>query len=82
MLRYSSHIFCTTCVATARCSYRCEATPSGYRDINISVMFDGHVCEIQIQLAAILQVKAGAHKVTGFLAIFKSTCPPPPCMPP
>ena len=55
-------------IATARRSYRGEPTPSGYRDINISVMFGGHVCEVQIQLAAILEVKAGAHKVTGLPA--------------
>ena len=33
------------------------ATSTGYRDINMSVKFRGHVCEIQIQLAAILEVK-------------------------
>ena len=36
---------------------RGKATATGYRDINMSVKFEGHVCEIQIQLAAILEVK-------------------------
>ena len=43
--------------------FRGEPTPTRYRDINISVAFEGHVCEIQIQLAAILEIKEGAHKV-------------------
>jgi len=38
------------------------ATSTGYRDINMSVKFRGHVCEIQIQLAAILEVKHDGHK--------------------
>ena len=33
----------------------------GYRYINMSVKFRGHVCEIQIQLAAILEVKHDGH---------------------
>ena len=37
------------------------ATSTGYRDINMSVKFRGHVCEIQIQLAAILEVKHDGH---------------------
>ena len=36
---------------------RGKATNTGYRDINMSVKFRGHVCEIQIQLAVILEVK-------------------------
>ena len=36
-------------------------TSTGYRDINMSVKFRGHVCEIQIQLAAILEVKHDGH---------------------
>ena len=36
---------------------RGKATSTGYRDINMSVKFRGHVCEIQIQLAAMLEVK-------------------------
>ena len=32
--------------------YRGKATASGYRDINMNVKFEGHVCEIQIQLVS------------------------------
>ena len=40
---------------------RGKATSTGYRDINMSLKFEGHVCEIQIQLAAILEVKHDGH---------------------
>ena len=43
--------------APSRFTVRGEPTSTGYRDINISVEFEGHVCEIQIQLAALLEIK-------------------------
>ena len=37
--------------------FRADPTSMGYRDINMNVAYAGHVCEIQIQLAAILEIK-------------------------
>lgn len=34
-----------------------RGAPSGYRDINIHLKFGGHVCEVQIVLAAVLVIK-------------------------
>ena len=36
---------------------RGTASAIGYRDINFNIIFCGHVCEIQIQLAAVLEVR-------------------------
>jgi len=37
--------------------FRAGPTSMGYRDINLNVGYAGHVCEIQIQLAAMLEIK-------------------------
>ena len=44
-------------VMSVKNRFRGKATATGYRDINMSIKFEGHVCEIQIQLAAILEIK-------------------------
>lgn len=35
---------------------------TGYRDMTVNISYEGHVCELQIELAAMLEVKYDAHK--------------------
>ena len=41
--------------------FRDGAAPGGYRDMNVSVLFHGLVCEVQIHLGDYLALKEGAH---------------------
>ena len=37
--------------------------PSGYRDVKVNVVVNGHLCEIQIQLESFYKLKSGQHDV-------------------
>ena len=56
--------------AATRCRFRGHPTWSKYRDINISIDFEDHICEIQIQLAAILSLKSKAHAAYEMIQAF------------
>ncbi len=46
-------------VEVVRVKDRFEKPAMGYRDVTYNVMVNGHICEIQLHLEAILQAKAG-----------------------
>ena len=43
---------------------------NGYRDVLVGIIIDGHVCELQLHLAAIVYHKEGAHHMYDFLRTF------------
>ena len=51
---------CVT-VVQVKNRFRDGAAPGGYRDMNVSVLFHGLVCEVQIHVGDYLALKEGAH---------------------
>ena len=41
--------------------YRSGAMVTGYMDVNITVLFEGLVCEIQMHVRSFFELKAGQH---------------------
>lgn len=50
-------------VCKVRNSFGSDYMPSGYRDVKVNAVIEGHVCEIQLQLRAFYDLKDGQHKV-------------------
>ena len=44
-----------------------EPASGGYRDVMLNVEMDGHVCELQLHLKALIAIKSQAHRIYGIL---------------
>ena len=44
-----------------------QPVSGGYRDVMLNVEMDGHVCELQLHLKALIAIKSQAHRIYGIL---------------
>ena len=60
-------------VVKVRNGFARDYMPSGYRDVNVNVVVEGHVCEVQLHLRPFFWVKAGQHEVYEWARVLNVT---------
>ena len=74
-------------VAQVKNRYRSGAMVTGYMDVNVTVVFRGLVCEIQMHVRSFFELKAGQHpcyeacRSLGLAGGLRQDAPPPTRIP-